>query len=105
MASQALSPNENYTCLIDSACTSHTTKYIAIFTFIEKLFQPKVKLGNGEVVQAKGKGTVTINTKRGTKVIANVLCIPDLDQIFLVLHKWLGMDMKSPKINFVLSIM
>lgn len=104
MASQALSPNEHYTWLIDSACTSHTTKYIAIFTFIDKLVQPKVKLGNGEVVQAKGKGTVTINTKRGTKVIANVLCIPV--KIFLVLHKWLGMNMKSPlKINFVLSIM
>nr|CAN72453.1 hypothetical protein VITISV_008931 [Vitis vinifera] len=45
--------------------------------------QPKVKLGNGEVVQAKGKGTIAISTKRGTKIVTNALYIPDLDQNLL----------------------
>ncbi|RVW53763.1 Retrovirus-related Pol polyprotein from transposon TNT 1-94 [Vitis vinifera] len=36
-------------------CTNHITKHLSIFTSIDRLVQPKVKLGNGEVVQAKGK--------------------------------------------------
>ncbi|RVX01547.1 Retrovirus-related Pol polyprotein from transposon TNT 1-94 [Vitis vinifera] len=46
-------------------CTSHMTKYPSIFTSIDRSVQPKVKLGNGEVVQVKGKGTIAISTKRG----------------------------------------
>ncbi|KAL6315072.1 hypothetical protein AAG906_030925 [Vitis piasezkii] len=61
----------------------HMTKYLSIFTSIDRSVQPKVKLGNGEVVQAKGKGTIAISTKRGTKIVTNVLYIPDLDQNLL----------------------
>ncbi|KAL6332552.1 hypothetical protein AAG906_008972 [Vitis piasezkii] len=83
MASQALSSHELNTWLIDSGCTSHMTKYLSIFTSIDRSVQPKVKLGNGEVVHAKGKWTIAINTKRGTKIVTNVLYIPDLDQNLL----------------------
>ena len=83
MASQALSSHELNTWLIDIGCTSHMTKYLSIFTSIDRSVQPKVKLGNGEVVQAKGKGTIAISTKRGTKIVTNVLYIPDLDQNLL----------------------
>ncbi|RVX15286.1 Retrovirus-related Pol polyprotein from transposon TNT 1-94 [Vitis vinifera] len=83
MASQALSSHELNTWLIDSGCTSHMTKYLSIFTSIDRSVQPKVKLGNGEVVQAKGKWTIAISTKRGTKIVTNVLYIPDLDQNLL----------------------
>ncbi|RVW14603.1 Retrovirus-related Pol polyprotein from transposon RE1 [Vitis vinifera] len=83
MASQALSSHELNTWLIDSGCTSHMTKHLSIFTSIDRSVQPKVKLGNGEVVQAKGKGTIAISTKRGTKIVTNVLYIPDLDQNLL----------------------
>ncbi|WJZ92852.1 hypothetical protein VitviT2T_011827 [Vitis vinifera] len=83
MASQTLSSHELNTWLIDSGCTSHMTKYLSIFTSIDRSVQPKVKLGNGEVVQAKGKGTIAISTKRGTKIVTNVLYIPDLDQNLL----------------------
>ncbi|RVW24539.1 Retrovirus-related Pol polyprotein from transposon TNT 1-94 [Vitis vinifera] len=65
MASQALSSHELNTWLIDIGCTSHMTKYLSIFTSIDRSVQPKVKLGNGEVVQAKGKWTIAISTKRG----------------------------------------
>ena len=59
------------------------TKHLSIFTSIDKSVQPKVKLGNGEVVQAKGKWTIAINTKRGTKIVTNVLYILELDQNIL----------------------
>ncbi|RVW71560.1 Retrovirus-related Pol polyprotein from transposon TNT 1-94 [Vitis vinifera] len=65
MASQALSSHELNTWLIDSGCTSHMTKHLSIFISIDKSIQPNVKLGNNEVVQAKGKGTIAISTKRG----------------------------------------
>ncbi|RVW23149.1 Cycloartenol synthase [Vitis vinifera] len=52
-------------CWHKVGCTSHMTKHLSIFTSIDRSVQPKVKLGNGEVVQAKGKGTIAISTKRG----------------------------------------
>ena len=55
MASQALGSHELNTWLIDSGCTNHMTKHLSIFTSIDRSVQPKVKLGNGEVVHAKEK--------------------------------------------------
>jgi hypothetical protein len=59
------------------------TKYLSIFSSIDRSVQPKVKLGNGDIVQAKGKGTIDVNTNKGTKTITNVLYIPELDQNLL----------------------
>ncbi|TXG72546.1 hypothetical protein EZV62_001125 [Acer yangbiense] len=42
-----------------------------------------VKLGNGVMVQATGKGTVSVHTGNGPKLIHDVLLIPDLDQNLL----------------------
>jgi len=39
----------------------------------------KVKLGNGAIVEAQGKGTMVIQTKKATKQISDVLFIPVLD--------------------------
>ena len=83
MASQALCSHELNTWLIDSGCTSHMTKHLSIFTSIDRSIQLKVVLGNGAVVRAKGNGTVTVSTKRGTKLITNVLYIPELYQNLL----------------------
>ena len=58
MASQDLNSHELNTWLIDSGCTNHVTKYISIFTSIDKSIQPKIKLVNGNIVKAKGKGTI-----------------------------------------------
>jgi len=40
-------------------------------------------LGNGDIVQAKGKGTVAVSTNKGIKTITNFLYIPELDQNLL----------------------
>ncbi|KAJ6727746.1 hypothetical protein OIU74_005907 [Salix koriyanagi] len=71
------------TWLIDSGCTSHMSKSLSIFSSIDSSIKPKIKLGNGDIVEAKGKGTVTVNTSKGTKIITNVLYIPELDQNLL----------------------
>lgn len=38
----------------------------------------KVQIGNGEFLEAIGKATVSFNTKRGPKLISNVLHVPKL---------------------------
>ncbi|XP_020207568.1 uncharacterized protein LOC109792556 [Cajanus cajan] len=37
-------------------------------------------MGNGEIVQANGKGTISIATKKGMIIVKDVLYIPKLDQ-------------------------
>jgi len=83
MASQTCNTFELNTWHIDSGCTSHMTKFLSIFSSIDRSVQPKIKLGNGDIVQAKGKCTVVVRTNRGTKTITNVLYIPELDQNLL----------------------
>ena len=36
------------------------SKFLSIFSSIDRSVQPKIKLGNGDIVQAKGKGTVAV---------------------------------------------
>ncbi len=43
----------------------------------------KVRIGNGGYIPAKGKGTVAITTSSGTKMILDVLYIPNIDQNLL----------------------
>ena len=43
----------------------------------------KVRIGNGDYISAKGKGTIAIATNSGTKTISDVLYVPDIDQNLL----------------------
>ena len=43
----------------------------------------QVKMGNGALVQVKGKGTIRVQTNVGTKYIQDVLLVPDLVQNLL----------------------
>lgn len=54
MTSQKLNSNELNIWLIKRGCTSHVTKCFSIFSSIEISIEPKAKLGNSEIVQAKG---------------------------------------------------
>ena len=40
-------------------------------------------MGNGTPVEAKGKGTITVETKKGSRDILDVLLVPDLAQNLL----------------------
>lgn len=46
-----------------------------VFQFLSSLgsIQPKVKLGNGEIVQVKGKQVIFISTKKGKIIVKDVI--------------------------------
>ena len=43
----------------------------------------KVRLGNGALVDVKGKGTIGVQTKKDSRFIRGVLYMPDLNQNLL----------------------
>ena len=82
-AATCYSANSNGAWLIDSGCTHHMTADLSIFQHIEKSSNSRVKLGNGDYVDVKGKGTIAINTSKGTKLISDVLFVPEINQNLL----------------------
>lgn len=69
MACQMLKNTDPSAWLFDSGCTNHMTKHQIVFTHLDESDQPKVRLGNSDIVQAKGRGTIQVNTKRGIKTM------------------------------------
>lgn len=67
----------------DSGCSNHMTGKKETFINIDSSFDSKVKLGNGEHVEVKGKGNIGVTTKQGSKVIHNTLYVPELDKNLL----------------------
>ena len=49
------------------------------FLSINNSITAKVKMGNGALVDAKGKGNILISMKRCGKQIHDVLYVPDLE--------------------------
>ncbi|GKV39930.1 hypothetical protein SLEP1_g47624 [Rubroshorea leprosula] len=45
---------------VDSGCTNHMVRDVKLFTKLDRSIRTRVKLGNGYVVQAEGKGNVSI---------------------------------------------
>ena len=71
------------TWLIDSGCTNHMSYDSEIFRELDYTYISKVKIGNGEFVDVKGKGVVAIETPTGTKLIYDVLFVPEISQNLL----------------------
>ncbi|KAG8477197.1 hypothetical protein CXB51_029947 [Gossypium anomalum] len=69
--------------LIDSGCTNHMTPDASIFKSIDRSFKTNVKVGNGHFIKVEGKGDVLINTPTGTKLVTNVLLVPEIDRNLL----------------------
>ncbi|KAL4379963.1 hypothetical protein GQ457_02G041430 [Hibiscus cannabinus] len=69
--------------LIDSGCTNHMTHDKELFKDLKSTESKKVKIGNGEHIAVKGKGTVAITSRSGTKFISDVLYVPGIDQNLL----------------------
>ncbi|KAL5558135.1 hypothetical protein UlMin_034346 [Ulmus minor] len=53
------------------------TKDETIFCNIDKI-KTKVKIGNGEFVDAMGKGTIVVDTKKEKRYIREVLLVPNI---------------------------
>jgi hypothetical protein len=69
--------------LIDSGCTNHMTNDENLFKQLDKSSVSKVRIGNGEYIPVKGKGTVAIEGNSGIKLISDVLFVPEIDQNLL----------------------
>ena len=69
--------------LVDSGCTNHMTYDQDLFREIDRTAISKVRIGNGEYIPVKGKGTVAIESLTGLKLISDVLFVPDIDQNLL----------------------
>jgi transposase InsO family protein len=74
---------------LDSGCSNHMTAKKEIFLNMDSSFNSRVRMGNGEMVEVKGKGSIGVQTKKGRKVMHDVLFVPDLNQNLLSLGQLL----------------
>jgi len=66
--------------MIDSGCTNHMTYERNLFKEFIPMENKKVRIGNGDCIPAKGKGFVSTKINSGTKIISDVLYVPDIDK-------------------------
>ncbi|XP_074289012.1 uncharacterized protein LOC141614155 [Silene latifolia] len=83
VAGQTSTKSNKDVWLVDSGCTNHMTNNESIFTHIDTSLKTPVRMGDGSIIEAKGKGTITIQTKKGMRYISNVLLVPNLATNFL----------------------
>ena len=82
-AYQATREEKDDTWYINSGCSNHMTVNENIFCDIGTSVKSQVRMGNGALVEAKGKGTIIVETKKGTRYIQDVLLVPSLEQSLL----------------------
>ena len=75
--------NSSNKWLVDSGCTNHMTFDHDLFKELDTLVASKVKIGNGEYIVINGKGTKAIESTSGTKLIRDVLFVPNISQNLL----------------------
>ena len=73
----------NETWLIDSEYTHHMTHDKDMLVKLDKAHSSKVKIGNGDYIEVKGIGDIAIDAGSGTKIISDVLYIPEINQNLL----------------------
>ena len=54
-----------------------------LFRELRSTNMSKVRIGNGHYIAVEGNGTVAISSCSGTKLIFDVLYVPQIDQKFL----------------------
>ncbi|XP_038904297.1 uncharacterized protein LOC120090652 [Benincasa hispida] len=69
--------------LVDSGCTNHMTSDKELFKDLDKSFKSRVKIENDEYFEVKGKGIVSIESYARTKLISEVLFVPEIYQNLL----------------------
>ena len=68
---------------VDGGCSNHMTGDEKAFLSVNKSITTKVKMGNGNLFDAKGKGTISINIKGCGKRIHDVLYVTDMEENLL----------------------
>ncbi|KAK9088025.1 hypothetical protein Syun_030419 [Stephania yunnanensis] len=83
VASCFASSNASDKWLVDSGCTNHMTFDRDLFKELDTSITSKVRIGNGDFIAVKGKGTIAIESVSGTKLIKDVLFVPNINQNLL----------------------
>ncbi|KAL5833755.1 hypothetical protein ACOSQ3_017429 [Xanthoceras sorbifolium] len=58
---------------IDSGCINYMARDLRLFTNMDNNDITSIKLGNGKIVKSTGRGTISISTQNGVKLIDNCL--------------------------------
>ncbi|CAN6544439.1 unnamed protein product [Malus baccata var. baccata] len=64
---------------VDSACSNHITSHESLLIDADKNVKCRVKMGIGDLVQSKGKGTLVIEMKGVTRYIKEVRATPPME--------------------------
>ena len=92
-----VSKNSSESWLVDSGCTNHMTHDQGFFKELDRSKASRVRIGNGVFITAEGRGIVDIESCQGTKLIYNILYVPEIDQNLLSVGQLLE---KGFKLNF-----
>ncbi|XP_026377725.1 uncharacterized protein LOC113272025 [Papaver somniferum] len=68
---------------LDSGCSNHMTGDKTCFVSLDENINSHVKLGDGNLHKAEGKGVISVSSKVGHKLIHDVLYVPGLAQNLL----------------------
>ncbi|GKV30443.1 hypothetical protein SLEP1_g39251 [Rubroshorea leprosula] len=69
---------------VNGGCTNHMVRDVKLFTKLDRSIRTRVRLGNGYVVQAEGKGNVSIQTKEVMEMARSMLFEKNLPKKFWV---------------------
>ena len=79
----------------NSGYTNHMTNDQDLFKELDETIISKVKIGNGEFLSVKGKGTLAIESLTSMKYISDVLYMPDINQNLLSVGQLIEEDFKD----------
>ena len=68
---------------MDSGCTNHMNYDERLFKHLNRSLVSKVKFGNDTLVNVISKGEVVVDTPKGTKIIYDMLYVPEISENLL----------------------
>jgi hypothetical protein len=69
-------------CLIDSGSTDHLTCDRELFTELDRSYTSVIRVANGAKIAVEGIGTVVFKNCSGSKLVLNVLYVPQISENF-----------------------
>ena len=69
--------------LINNGCTNHMTNNKDLFKELINISTFKIQVEDDKFITVNEKGTITISTNRGTKLIFDMLYVPEIDKNLL----------------------
>ncbi|XP_057998004.1 uncharacterized protein LOC131177011 [Hevea brasiliensis] len=75
--------------LINNGCTHHLCNNAEIFRILDDTYNSRVKVGNGEFLEVKGRWSMAVSIILGIKTISDILYIPGISQNLLIVEQML----------------